>query len=63
MTKIANKRTVDARAELEAWYRRGLLPKLARAARSGVVDGRAVDALDADVRALLDISQERKEAA
>jgi hypothetical protein len=52
-----------ARAELQAWYLRGLLPKLVQAAKTGAVDVGAVDALDADVRALLEISQERKEAA
>lgn len=58
-----NKGTRAARAELQAWYLHGLLPKLARAARTGAVDAGAVVALDADVRALLEISQERKEAA
>jgi hypothetical protein len=59
----ANKKTRAARAELQAWYLRGLLPKLVQAARIGVVDVGAVDALDADVRALLEISQERRGAA
>jgi hypothetical protein len=53
----------EARAELQAWYLRGLLPKLAQAAETGTVDAGAVDALDAEVRALLEISHERKEAA
>lgn len=55
--------TTRARAELQAWYRRGLLPKLARAAATGAVNPQAVAALDADLRALLDLSQEQKEAA
>ena len=44
----------DARAELQSWYVRGLRPKLARAARTGAVDPRAVAELDAAVRGLLD---------
>jgi hypothetical protein len=63
MATTANTRTREIRAELQAWYLRGLLPKLARAARTGAVDGGAVAALDADLRALLGISRERKEAA
>jgi hypothetical protein len=63
MKTAATDRTREARAGLQAWYLRGLLPKLARAARAGLVDPQAVVALDADVRALLDLSQERKEAA
>jgi hypothetical protein len=52
-----------ARAELQAWYLGGLLPKLACAAKAGLVDVGALDALDADVRALLELSREQKEAA
>lgn len=58
-----DKRARAARAELQAWYVQGLLPKLARAASSGVADPRAVEALDADVRGLLDLAREREEAA
>jgi hypothetical protein len=60
---MANERSREARAELRAWYLRGLLPKLERAARGEVVEPRAVEALDVDVRALLDLSHEREEAA
>jgi hypothetical protein len=49
----------DARAELRSWYVHGLQPKLARAASSGTVDPRAVAALDADLRRLLDLSPAR----
>jgi hypothetical protein len=52
-----------ARAELQAWYVRSLLPKLARAASAGVADPRAIEALDADVRGLLDLARAREEAA
>jgi hypothetical protein len=58
-----NESTRGARAELQAWYLGGLLPKLARAARTGAADPGAVAALDADVRALLDLSHESEEAA
>jgi hypothetical protein len=63
MRTTGNNGSGDARAELQAWYLGGLLPKLARAARTGVIDRRAASALDADVRALLDLSHERREAA
>jgi hypothetical protein len=53
----------EARAELQAWYLRGLLPKLVQAAKAGAADVGAVGALDAEMRALLEISQEREEAA
>jgi hypothetical protein len=63
MATMATKSTRDARAELQAWYLRSLLPKLARTAKKGAVDPRAVEALDAEVRALLDLGPEREEAA
>ena len=53
----------DARAELQAWYLRDLQPRLARATRTGAADGRAIEALDDAVRALLDLTQGREEAA
>jgi len=59
----SKKTTRDVRAELHAWYLRGLRPKLARAARTGVVAPQALEALDAEVRALLDLPLEREEAA
>jgi hypothetical protein len=55
--------TSTARAELQSWYLHGLLPKLARAAQTGVVDPRAVAALDAEVRKLLDLARAQAEAA
>jgi len=58
-----NERARAARTDLQAWYLHGLLPKLARAAKTGAVDVQAVEALDADVRSLLDLSAGRKEAA
>jgi hypothetical protein len=58
----ATRSTRDAGTELQTWYLRGLLPKLARAARKGAVDPRAVGALDAEVRALLDLHRAREEA-
>ncbi|HET8750935.1 MAG TPA: hypothetical protein VFM43_00240 [Gaiellaceae bacterium] len=60
---MASKRGGRARADLQAWYLDGLLPKLGRAATTGAVDPRAVEALDAHVRALLDLSRPREEAA
>lgn len=60
---MANDSTRGATGELRAWYLQSLLPKLVRAAGTGAVDLPAVEALDADVRALLDISQEQKDAA
>lgn len=60
---VATARSRWARAELQSWYLQGLLPKLARAAQTGTVDRAAVEALDADVRALLDLSRAREEAA
>lgn len=60
---MAGRRGPRARAELQSWYLQGLLPKLARAARTGAVDRAAVEALDTDVRALLDLSRAREEAA
>ena len=63
MATMESERTSNSRAELEAWYLRGLLPKLARAARTGVADAQAVRTLDADLRALLDIPRERVKAA
>ena len=60
---MPNKGPNDAEAELQSWYRRGLQPKLAQAARKGVVDPQAVAALDADVRQLLDLSRTQEEAA
>ncbi|HEU5216039.1 MAG TPA: hypothetical protein VFU30_10905 [Gaiellaceae bacterium] len=62
MRTPANGNARAARAELRAWYLRGLLPKLARAASSGVIELREVEGLDAEVRALLDLSP-REEAA
>jgi hypothetical protein len=63
MATTADQRARAARAELQAWYLRGLLPKLVRAARSGVIDLREVEGLDADLRTLLDPSVEHEEAA
>jgi hypothetical protein len=60
---MGNERARAARAELQAWYLQGLLPKLARASRKGTVDARALVALDADVRKLLDLSHAREEVA
>ena len=54
--------TRNARAELQTWYLQGLRPKLARAAGSGTVDPRAVDALDGEMRAFLGLSPAREEA-
>jgi hypothetical protein len=51
------------RAELQAWYLGGLLPKLTRAANAGVVDLGAVDALDATMRGFLALSRTPEKAA
>ena len=45
----------DPRAELHAWYFASLRPKLARAARTGVVPPAAAEALDQQVRDFLDV--------
>lgn len=63
MAATGDRRTRAARTELQAWYARGLLPKLARAAGAGAVDPRAIEALDAGVRGLLDLPRAREEAA
>jgi hypothetical protein len=63
MVTMRNESTNDARAEVRAWYLRGLKPKLARAANAGSVDPMAAAALDAEVRNLLDLSRPRDEAA
>jgi hypothetical protein len=60
---MADDRARTARAELQAWYIHALLPKLTRAAKAGVVDPRALDALDDDVRALLDLARVRERGA
>jgi hypothetical protein len=59
---MTNERANAARAELQSWYLQRLQPKLARAASTGVVDPRAVAALDAEVRGLLDLAQAREAA-
>lgn len=48
--------SVEARAELQAWYLERLQPKLAQAARTGTVEARGAAACDAHVRRFLDIS-------
>jgi hypothetical protein len=63
MATRANENVRAARAELQAWYLGGLLPKLARAASSGVIDPREVEGLDAEIRGLLDLAPPREEAA
>jgi hypothetical protein len=55
--------TPDRRAEVQAWYREHLQPKLERAVRSGVADPRSVAALHAELRALLDLEPARDRAA
>ena len=60
---MPNKSSNDARAELRLWYLHGLRPKLARAAGTGAVDPRAVAAVDAEVRKILDLSRAREEVA
>lgn len=60
---MANQKTNKARAELQAWYLNGLLPKLGDAVTRGAVDLREIEAFDAEVRALLDLSRTREEAA
>jgi hypothetical protein len=63
MATMLRKSPSDARVELQAWYLGGLLPKLARAARTGVADPGAVEALDAEMRAFLDLPEEERDAA
>ena len=61
--RAPDEKTSRARAELQLWYLHSLLPKLARAARTGAVDAQAAAALDAEVRAFLDLARARGEAA
>ncbi len=61
--RASDDNTRTARAELQYWYLHRLLPKLARAATTGAVDRAAAAALDADVRALLDLAREHERAA
>lgn len=56
MVTMPNERTNDARAELRSWYLHSFQPKLARAASTGAVDPRALAALEAEVRRILDLS-------
>ena len=63
MAERPNESAGDARTEVRDWYLGVLLPKLARAGRAGVVAPQALEALDADVRALLDLSRHWKDAA
>jgi hypothetical protein len=60
---MADERSRTARAELQAWYIHTLLPKLTRATKAGVVNPQALDALDHDVRALLDLSRVQERVA
>jgi hypothetical protein len=60
---MATKVERNARAELQAWYVRSLLPKLAQAARAGSVDPRYAAALDMKMRAFLGVADEHEEAA
>jgi uncharacterized membrane protein len=60
---MENERSSNARAELQTWYLHDLLPRLARAARTGTVAPQELDALDAGMRRLLDLTREREEAA
>jgi len=60
---MENKSPHEARTELQAWYLRGLLPKLGRAVKRGAVDPREIEALDARVRSLLDLSRAGGRAA
>ena len=53
---MSTESTNDARAELRSWYLDSLQPKLARAVSTGAVDPRAVAALEAEVRRILDLS-------
>jgi len=45
----------DSRTELQAWYLTSLAPKLSRATTRRVVTTAAVDALDGQIRELLDL--------
>lgn len=56
MVTMPNERTNDALAELRSWYLHSLRPKLARAACTGAVDPRALAALEAQLRRILDLS-------
>jgi len=61
--EIARRRTRrtprgNARAELQAWYLTGLSPKLARAAAAGVARPGAVEELDRQLRALLELPED-----
>lgn len=63
MATTPKKRAGTARAELQAWFVDDLRPKLLRAVSTGRAEQRAVEALDSQLRALLDLSQGREDAA
>lgn len=47
----------DGLDDLRAWYLAGLRPKLAEAARTGVIEPAAVLTLDRQMRGLLDLQE------
>jgi hypothetical protein len=54
MTKTAQPIGLDARAELRAWYRGRLRPRLESALAAGTIEAVALDALDDQLGELLD---------
>jgi hypothetical protein len=53
----------DPRADLQAWYLASLQPKLRRAASTGMVRTAAVNALDRQLRELLDLPVDARQQA
>ena len=61
--KTTERRPLDERAELQAWYLGSLRPKLRDAARAGTVEPAAVATLDRLVRDFLDLPAARVDEA
>jgi len=55
MTKTTQRRSLDGRAELQAWYLDSLRPKLEGAATAGTVRASSIALLDRELRELLEL--------
>jgi uncharacterized protein YciW len=57
------RRRVEGRAELRAWYLASLRPKLAHAARRGAIEPAAAADLERQLEAMLDLAADDRRAA
>ncbi|PWU22855.1 MAG: hypothetical protein C5B48_09605 [Candidatus Rokuibacteriota bacterium] len=57
MAKTTERRNLDRRADLQAWYIDSLRPKLEDAATAGTVPATSVASLDRDLRKLLELPE------